>query len=200
MPLFFVLSGYVFKLHKAENAISFVKKKAKRLLLPAIIFIVITLPLYFWINRNNLPSVMSFCKLLLFVNGKIPYNDPCWYFIVLFEIYIIAYFSYSLCRSISSKAILCFLSFTFIALMYYLNFSNYLLFGLDKAVLGYGFFVLGSIFQEVDLFERKNLLMKTIMFAVSCMGLIVFVVFLNNKVSMYGFALDNIRGFTRKCG
>lgn len=195
MPMFFVLSGYVFEIHEEENMITFVRKKAKRLLLPAFIFIVITLPLYFWINRNKMTSFMSFCKLLFFVTGRIPYNDPCWFFVVLFEIYIIAYFLYSRFISIRYKVILCLLSFSIIAFMYCLNISKYLLFGLDKAVLGYGFFVLGSVFREVGLLECKNLLMKTIMFAVSCMGLIMFGIFLNNKVSMYYFSLDNITFF-----
>ena len=87
IPMFFILSGYVIKRKQEETFKTFISKKFMRLLLPTIIYIILTLPLYFILKTPT--SALSAIKRIFFFNGLVAYNDPCWYFIVLFEVYII---------------------------------------------------------------------------------------------------------------
>ena len=86
MPLFFILSGFV--AHTQRDSLgSYVKKQFFRLLLPALIFLTISIPLYLWKLDSWVP--VEIIRRITFWDGQVPYNDPLWFFIVLFELKIV---------------------------------------------------------------------------------------------------------------
>lgn len=92
MPLFFMISGYVFGLKKynwsMDNYVAYINKKAKTLLIPYFLFstlqILIKLPL-----QGKIASVLSWKNILLLPIIPI---DQFWFIYVLFFIFCFAGF------------------------------------------------------------------------------------------------------------
>ena len=88
MPMYFVLSGYV--AHRRTTTLkSYFSRKAYELLLPSAIFIVATLPIYYFFTRDSGTNLSEHLKTILFVNGQVAYNSPIWFLIVLFQIIVV---------------------------------------------------------------------------------------------------------------
>lgn len=191
MPMFFVLSGYVFHIIQSQKTSTFILKKVRRVLIPAVVFICATIPLYFYVNRQNPFELLSFLKRLFFIKGQLPYNDPCWFFIVIFEIYVFVYFLIKISDSLWFKILICLLSFIVITVLYYFGLNRFLIFGIDRAILGMGFFLFGHVFRELNCFEKQSIAKDIFIFFCGLALSILFGLILNPKVSMYGFGLGN---------
>ena len=85
MPLFFILSGYLYRYKESISNIEFIKQKFFRIALPAIIWYIITGPIYIWSNRDK--GIGKIIMKFFFVDGNVPFNDPCWFFLVLFMVF-----------------------------------------------------------------------------------------------------------------
>ena len=92
MPMFFVLSGWVWGVRPNNtNFKQFVKQKTARLLLPSCCFVILGLPLYLYsLGLHHEFHISQILSDIFYVKGfTISSNAPVWFFICLFEVYII---------------------------------------------------------------------------------------------------------------
>lgn len=185
MPLYFILSGFITSNKSSESFFQFLKKQLFRLLIPTILFIILLYPIYLssidLSSFNILHEIKTFC----FYDGKIPYNSPCWFFIVLFEAKVILKLLPIGNKPVWFKAISCFSFFVVGYLLY--KTKLFIPFGLDRCIVVLGFMVFGMLLKDVYWKYREN--KKAFILALLCMIPIWFIsgIVLNGKVSMYGF-------------
>lgn len=89
VPLFFVISGYVHTRNENKSVRCLIWLKAKRLLVPAVIFMLMCVPL---LMLDDSPlSGINLLRRLSYFDGEILYNLPVWYFFVLFNVYLLIF-------------------------------------------------------------------------------------------------------------
>ena len=188
MPMFFMLSGFVYNIYKNISIGKYIKEKFIRILLPTIFYLILgVIKLYL----TEMQSFKELFRLFIFYDGKCPYNSPCWFFIVLFEIYIIIYiFKYFLRNRYSSLAfsILCLITGYIIY-----HGKIFIPFGIDRAIIALGFFSVGAFIRHIYNYlkekdKKTNIILLTMLFIVSTTIWIVFAL-KNGKVSLYLFSL-----------
>lgn len=193
MPLFFILSGYLYKFKDNETNSEFIKKKFFRIALPAFVWILITLPLYIFTEQNI--NSIEIIKRFIFFDGFVPCNDPCWFFIVLFCVFIVVRFMSFLiidtAKSVIINVIILFTGF----MLYHFEVPDY--FMMKKTVICLGFFMMGHNWRKCLM--HKNRSYKTCFYiAASVISLVLWLVFgimLNGKVSLYAVNLGNYWSF-----
>ena len=176
MPMYFMLSGMVMR--KPDNKWQFIKTKAIRLLIPVIIAYLLFTPLFILLEE----STFSFSIYDVYITGCIAHNPPLWFFICLFEVYCIAALLGICNYSKIMQLVVSVAAFIFVAVDIHFNLPLYYL-GIDKAILALAFFSLGIVLKESinEMFEKRY-------FVVVLTTLwLMLGVFLNGKVSMYGF-------------
>ena len=139
MPMFFMLSGLTSTMGTKRGFGETVRKKAKRLLLPSVLFVAMTIPVYVYANRSA--TVLQALRELSFFDGQIPYNSPCWFLIVLFEVELLGYFLDG--RSVWVRLAVAVLAFVGGKLLYVGGVT--LVFGLNKAVIALLFYLVGTL-------------------------------------------------------
>ena len=188
MPMFFILSGFIFKKGTSKFG-SFIVTKSKRLLLPTVVFFVLGVIFLKLISTNE--SSATILKKFFFIDGICPYNDPCWYFISLFQLIIVSYFLNLDKAPYLLKVLTIVITFIFGLILY--EFEIYIPFGLNRTIIAMVFFSLGSLFGQANR-EGKKIQKKSLKFIIliSCTGIwLLFGIFLNKKVSFYGMDLGN---------
>lgn len=187
MPMFFILSGFVFK-KGSSNFISFVLAKSKRLLLPTFVFFVLgVVGLFFFGEHSGAVIIRRF----FFIDGICPYNDPCWYFITLFQLLIVSYFLNLNKSSFLFKGIVIVIAFILGFVLY--EFEAYIPFGIGRTVVAMVFFAFGTLLSQGYRENKKiqNKYLKILMI-VGCFALwIICGVVLNEKVSFCFMDLNN---------
>lgn len=187
MPMFFVLSGFVFK--KGDSGFgSFVSSKSKRLLLPTLIFFVLGVGLL--LLRSN-ESFTVILRNFFFIDGICPYNDPCWYFITLFQLVVVSYFLNLDKSSHRSKVFIMVVSFVLGLVIY--EFEIFIPFGINRTIIAMVFFTLGSLLGQANREGKKiqKARLKFLAFA-GCFPLwLLCGIFLNKKISFYRMNLGN---------
>lgn len=187
MPLFFIFSGYLYK-YKEEEKIPFIKRKFVRLALPAIIWYLITSPIYLYLNRDL--NIAEIIRTMLFVDGKIPFNDPCWFFIDLFFVFMFVRLIRIQNTTTIKNLIVGIAAFVLGFFLYQLKVPDY--FGMIKATIGLGFFMVGYICHNV--ISEKFVVKKEHYIIIGLVSLplwILFGVVLNEKVSLYSLSIGN---------
>ena len=188
--MFFILSGYVLK-GDNNSALSFVKAKFKRILLPALIFYVLTYPIYV-LQLDNW-SIKSILYQTFYVTGSCAYNDPVWFFICMFQVLCLWKLLQLKDIGILRLLAIAFICFVFSFLMSYFDIKWFSLFGINKAVLGLGFLCIGKMLSKLKYgYKRRTTL---IIGLISLPLWILFGVVLNDKVSMYGASYGNFWWF-----
>jgi len=182
MPMFFILSGFVYKYKPGLRA--FATKKAKRLLVPTLFFVILGLCLC---PAEKIPANIQ--SYLLFWNGLIVNNAPCWFLIVLFEVYIMHHCLQPCKQKTLGKALL--MTAFFVAGYYVYHKSFFIPFGLNRAIIAAGFFTMGEMLR--GLYDLNVIPVKLAVLSAAVATAIWFVagVILNGKVSFYNFALQN---------
>ena len=182
VPLFFILSGYVYKLKPKISII----KKFKKLIIPAYLYIYIYIAFRFIFDKNYIDSFEKFLKNNTYILGRINGNTPTWYFICLFEIYVFQYIINKLFGDKANKCIgILAIVFTFYCYINKIQ-INYL--GTNKMIFGYFYFVFGTLFVKNEKIENKKLIIITLFF--------LFFSILNGKCTFYGFVFNNILIYT----
>lgn len=89
MPMYFILSGFLIK-PDTKLFFKYINDKATRLLVPALLFIFLTLPIYLYslIKINNF-QIFGILKDIFYINGKVAFNAPVWFLICMFQISVI---------------------------------------------------------------------------------------------------------------
>lgn len=186
MPMYFILSGYVYK-NDVKCFREYYKSKYKRILLPALILYLLSLPLFFVGIDYSKVSLGYILERVFYIYGKCAFNAPVWFFICIFEVYLVV----KLLRiSVDDSKKLVFVLISSMTLSYvsYLVGCRYFkLFGLDKCILGLFFFTIGILLKRC-LSERRLLLI-----AAFCLIPIWIItgVFMQPQVAMYGMELGN---------
>lgn len=102
MPLFFMLSGYLFK-YKNQGFGRFIKAKAKSLLVPFLFFTFLAGMLQILINlvfsQNGTVSSLEILLDMFYLRGKVSPNVFLWFLMVLF---IVEVFFYLFLKAINS--------------------------------------------------------------------------------------------------
>ena len=189
---FFILSGYVIKRRKEKGGfLKFVWKKFKRLLLPAIVCTIITLPLYFLSLKTF--STIKILKRIFFWEGLVAYNDPLWFLIVMFETVVIERLLKIKDKNVYIKALYFFVFIVAGFLVY--RFDIFLPFGLNKMLICLAFLVLGILLRELIDVLKNNIktmnIFLIIAFVVSVGLWFLFGVVLNPKASIYYMTIGN---------
>lgn len=98
MPLFFIISGMLFRKEKYNSFYSFIKKRSKRLLVPYVIYSIVTWCVWACFNYFGHKDVDSYLAPLLqtiFAQGSgqfFLHNSPLWFVPCLFAIEIMYFF------------------------------------------------------------------------------------------------------------
>lgn len=94
MPLFFFLSGYLFTYEKYPNLLKFIKTKAKSLLLPYLIFSIISMIIVYLtsnigVNTSQIDLNFWINQLILSKRNFIPFNVALWFLTSIFTVEIL---------------------------------------------------------------------------------------------------------------
>ena len=167
MPLFFSISGYLFQLSKKTKAMSFIKKKAKRLIVPYIcISIIWLIPIRLLVKY---PGYENKKITEIFVNGILMGNDNghLWYLPTLFLCFIIIYF---LKNKFNNKKIISYVIFLSSSLIYIFPISIFKISYLNFTLQYYCWFYLGYLIFSYEKKLQKvpliKLLLLTLLFTI----------------------------------
>lgn len=95
MPLFFFLSGYLFIKEKYPDFKKFLLKKIKTLLVPYLVFSILSVLVQIFICLKYNIKLNSFKEIviqILYLRSKTVWNEPLWFLMCLFITEIIFYF------------------------------------------------------------------------------------------------------------
>lgn len=179
MPMYFILSGIVMR----GNKLSFIenlRKRFNRLLKPSMAFIILSLPVYFLfqLKSDDPISIKHIISVTFYIHGMVAYNDPIWFFICMFQVLVIA--DALNLYDVQRKYKMYLLIGSFFA-GYLLYKVHFVYFGLDKAIVGLGFFLTGQCLKDAAekiITSRRVVIICLLLWYLAAM-------FLNTKVSMY---------------
>ncbi|APF21112.1 acyltransferase family protein [Clostridium butyricum] len=154
MPIFFILSGYLFKEY---DVISLIKKKSKSLLIPYLSFGFI---LYFFsivknCFKHNIDLFQQLIDLFTYNTvGNLPFGNVLWFLTSLFFVEII----FGILKKYIKKDLELFIVIMFICIIGWLFslFNIRFMWGLDSALTSIGFYYFGYIIKKNDKFIRTN--------------------------------------------
>ena len=193
MPLFFIISGFLFHYSSKLTLFENVRKKFLRLIVPTFFFMIIGVIMYLLTESNY--TFKDVFLLFIFWDGLCPFNSPCWFFIVLFEVYLLSYIlklhKYSLIELLLMSIL--------VFILGYLIYSNYIFlpFGLDRCIVAFGFFIVGMILKKVCDYFKTSKYSYILFVIVSTLSMILWIYFCcdNSKVSFYSFSFGTYYKF-----
>jgi len=155
MPLFFMISGMLFRREKYPDFWTFVKRRAKRLLVPFVIYSVITWIIWAIFRFVRHDSVVSYWDPLLqtvIAKGSGAYmvhNSALWFIPCLFATEIL-YFTFSkLCNIPKLVAAISCATLSFVLGHYFADDWGFLLpWNFDAALIGVFFYCVGNILRQ----------------------------------------------------
>lgn len=146
MPLFFLLSGYFFS--AKDSLRDFLVKKSKALLLPAILFYILSFLYSFVLSGKD--SILSYFHSLSYFLEP---NGVIWFLVALYYIFLICYVIEKYIHSNILKYGIALI----ITIIGYLLAENKIFFlYLPQAFIGYTFFYLGYQIKKYDFFHNKR--------------------------------------------
>jgi len=172
VPLFFFVSGYLFVNHKDESIQDYGKKKARQVLIPYVVFAILScIPFYLlgshiqsvlgshrMINRSFLDSILA----IFYASGHsggISQNSPLWFLPCYFTVVMIGKILAMKTKKNSSYLDIFFFFFFFAIggiVYHWFNFSYP--FCLETALVMLGFYFLGKIVRSfLDLSHSKKM-------------------------------------------
>ncbi|MBC1233402.1 acyltransferase family protein [Listeria booriae] len=193
MPLFFFISGYLYKKNNATFK-EVLTKKATGLLIPYFFFATLSLPFGIAISifRGESWSIMGSFMNYFYLDGSVGWNSPIWFLIVLFLIEI-SYFLIDRIKGYNSM----FIVLCFVIGYVFSNTRMEFPLGLNIVFYGLVFYYIGQVLNVNNilgwLFVNKFRVMATL---VLCIGLnVLFGFVLNSRVSIYHNELGNYLWF-----
>lgn len=195
MPLFFLLSGYLFFYNNTVNKSNFktyLSKNVKKILVPYFVFELINLILSLLFKNNYISIITALKSIVLCINME-GYDGillRLWFLPCIFVCNIFLYF---IIKYLKGKKLLVFNLFLFfIAYFLYISPIKRLPFTIDIALLGSSFMLLGYVFSTFfsSLVLKKVTLYKIIVMFL-CLGLLFIFTKMNNMpfymyINQYG--------------
>lgn len=207
MPLFFIISGMLFKPDKYESFKPFIRSRLKSLICPYVFFSIISYIAYILIKiiSNGLSGINTVEAIKLFGQifiaqypKKIVYNSPLWFIPCLFLTEIIYW---ALCTKISGKTVRYAL---IVVIVIFGWFTESPLCGVDFSVLPWdfssacfslGFFAVGNIsfqyIKKLKLNYSAGDYIKIIAILFISVPILIYLAKLNGKVGIGGRVLGN---------
>ena len=184
VPLFFFISGYLFQENTKEKLIPFMKRKAKKILIPYFVFALLSLiPYYLFagniystfgssetVSNNTISSLLT----ILYGSGhgdRLIQNSPLWFLPCYFLVVIIAKISYEKTGNYKWKSLVLSLTFLLIGGIVYHFFNNAYPFGLETALVMLFFYFLGHQLKQLP--NPSNKLKIIIAFIALGLGFII---------------------------
>lgn len=157
MPLFFIFSGMLFNRERNPDCMAFIKKRAKRLLVPYVIYEVVSIFCLYGAERvftgvfdiSKMEYVEYFRQILISNWSGAHVNQPLWFLPSLFIVEVMYYF-FSRGRKVTVVLISVALAFCgWVLESGMLEFDNMCLpWNLDSAIFALGFYAFGNLFAE----------------------------------------------------
>lgn len=193
VPMFFILSGFVFTNQKNQSFLTYAAGKIKRFIPPIILGLMLGVAIM--LGRNSMAQTEMLLRIFYW-NGKLPYNAPVWFLIILFEVYFFAYWlpndHFSYIRRALFAAVCLAVGYVFTIQ------RGFVPFGMDRMIICFGFFLLGNVARPLydKLAKGKAKALMWTMLGIFCVSLPIWIVFagvLNpvTKLSMYSFVFGN---------
>lgn len=192
VPLFFFISGYLFQENREEKLISFMKRKAKRILIPYFVFAILSLIPYYLFAGNIQASlgseettsnnITSSLLTVLYGSGHgdvLVQNSPLWFLPCYFLVVIIAKISYESTKNCKWKSLLLSLFFLLIGGIVYLFLNNTYPFGFETALVMLFFYFFGHQLKQLPMPSNKLKLIVTI----ACLSLGFMIHLFNGRIS-----------------
>lgn len=166
--LFFIISGYTFKIKNNDNFLIFLKNKFFRLMIPYFIWAIIFLIPYILFGREVQESIGSNSSFnikiqlfnILYGNGNssaLKQNSSLWFLPVLFSMEIIYYFVIKLSNKSKNMEFIVLISILFIS--YITNFTLKIIFpwGINTVLVLGVFFYVGYLFKIHKIFPKNKI-------------------------------------------
>ena len=163
VPLFFILSGYTFRVKNNESFWQFLKHKFFRIMLPYFIWAILFLIPYFLFSNDPLPSDFGLLGIL-YGNGvgdALKQNTPLWFLPALFTTEILYYFVVKYLHRPKTKSIILIASLLTGFVAASLLEGIYLPWGINSALQIGVFFYIGFIIKDQE-FDLLSLIILTI--------------------------------------
>lgn len=168
VPLFFFISGYLFKENKEEKIGTYIKRKAKRILIPYFVFAILSLIPYYLFGgevQSNLNSKNSISNSILVSLGAVlygsghgnslPQNSPLWFLPCYFVVVVIAKLVYDKTKNFKHKSIILSVFFFIVGGVVYYYFNAAYPFGFETALVMLYFYFLGHQLKQINMGSNK---------------------------------------------
>ena len=162
MPLFFFLSGYIFKKKKDIKTSEYIKKKIKTILVPYFIFNIVSLVISLRFGSYEFSGYKNIIKGLFYLEGYVYWNSSLWFLPVIFWCYIIMYFICDLDHINKLKYVLTFL----LIAIYIATHSIIMPFGLHVVPMAMVFFLIGNMCFEKITYNKHKIILSSLGFAI----------------------------------
>ena len=189
MPFFFFMSGYLFSFEKYPSYLQFAKRRFKQLIIPYIIFNILTYLLWLFILRkvgddaNEAVGIFSPILAALVVNAKSMVHDiPLWFLAALFLVENLYYLLY---KNEKYNIVVSLILFVLAFLNTTFNKSR-LPFCIDIALVALLFYHFGSVLRKYG-----DKIFKPYLFVLSTAVVIAVFIF-NGKVAMHTNHYNNL--------
>lgn len=173
VPLFFFISGYLFKNNKNETIKDYFKRKFKKILIPYFVFATLSLiPFYIFgssiqdtlnTNKNIDSNLLTSFLNIIYASGHskgLEQNSPLWFLPCYFSVVIIAKIIANKIKK--QKATTLMVIFFTIGLITY-KFLNFCFpYCLETALVMLYFYYLGMSMQNININKRKKILIISI--------------------------------------
>lgn len=169
VPLFFLISGYLFNENKQEKMSTYIKRKAKRILIPYFVFAILSLIPYYLFggeiqgtlnSKNNMSnSIISSLCTVFYGSGHgntLSQNSPLWFLPCYFLVVVIAKFVYDKTKNFKYKSIVLAIFFLIIGGIVYQYFNGAYPFGFETALVMLYFYFIGHSLKQTNLGSNKK--------------------------------------------
>ncbi len=191
MPLFFFLSGLVFRYKPDESWQSFIGKNARNILLPYLIFAILSLLLWYVTRRPELPAVLLQFGSIFYGNGNnnlLAFNNLLWFLPCLFLTRVL-FFAVTRYSSDIKYLLVVMGLFACLGYCYSLFFSEIKLpFGLETALTAIVFFGGGYLMTTIPENIMTMIKKHAVFFLIT--ALIIFVVGAMVNIAFYELQVD----------
>ena len=206
MPLFFLVSGAMFRREKYPEFGPFLKKRVMRLLVPYVVYEALSICLLYVAERLYVgmfdiakTEYIEFFRQILISNWSGTHvNQPLWFLPALFLVEVLYYFLSGMPKAAMGAACVLLVGCGWVLESGLLPFDNKLLpWSLDSALFALGFYALGNLgwgpLQRAAgrIREGRNPGLRALAMAVLCAVIWLPPAFLNGKVTLGSKILNN---------
>ena len=205
MPLFFIISGYLYKQKQSETLITGGGKIWRSLVAPYLVYQMAYLPFAIWFHRKELLAEGQWWKLLVGILDGDGYNTPislyvclpCWFIVSI--IWLRLLFLYVNINKFST-AMMIMLSVLFLVIRKHQGFD--LFFCLDSTIMAIPYFLIGYYMKTKSILERMKGRTKLLSVAILSAIIVSLMLMFNGPAQMnrpsYGLSIIScyIAGFS----